>query len=57
MRIILEHAELAQLLKEALKARGVMLEEHASVDLRCNHKKGTVRLVIDTNPAEEPPAQ
>lgn len=57
MRIILEHAELAQLLKEALKARGVALEEHASVGLRCNHKKGTVRLVIDTNPPKEPSAQ
>ena len=57
MKIILERDELAKLLKEALKQRGVELADHATADLRCNHKKGSVRLVIDTNPPKEPPPQ
>lgn len=53
VKLTIEHDEVVTLLLEALKARGSDVPERAEVRLTTNHKKGTIRLIVDC-PLEKP---
>lgn len=53
MEIVLEHEEVDRLLREALKAKGVLIPREAEFRVRPNHKKGTMRAVYRTPDAQE----
>ena len=46
MEVVLEQHEVIELLREALKARGLPLSRASVIRLRRNNKKGTLRVVI-----------
>ena len=46
MELVLEQNEVVELLREALKARGVRIPTEADVRLRRNNKKGTLRVAF-----------
>lgn len=46
MELVLEHKEVVELLREALKARGVKVPVESAVRLRRNNKKGTLRVAF-----------
>lgn len=50
MEFIIEHAEIDRLLRKALAAEGIEVPSEAEMVLRQNHKKGTVRVVFQTQP-------
>jgi hypothetical protein len=48
VEIVLEHEEVDRLLREALQARGVRVPPDAEFRVRNNHKKGTMRVVYQS---------
>jgi hypothetical protein len=46
MQLILEQDEIIELLREALKARGMKVPSPSAIRLRRNNKKGTLRVAF-----------
>lgn len=50
MEFIIEHTEIDRLLRKALASESIEVPDSAVMVLRHNHKKGTVRVVFQTEP-------
>lgn len=48
MEFVIEHEEIDRLLRKALAAEGIEVPSEAEMAVRQNHKKGTVRVVFQT---------
>ena len=50
MEIVVEHEEVEELLREALKARGIKVPLEAVMRVRRNNKLNTIRIVFTNKP-------
>jgi len=50
MELVLEQEEVEELLREALRDRGMVLSEKMKMVIRQNHKKRSVRVVFQDRP-------
>lgn len=46
MELVLEHADIDNLLREALKARGMAIPDESVLRIRRNNKRSTIRAVF-----------
>jgi hypothetical protein len=46
MELVLEQDEIDSLLREALKARGILIPDHNIIRIRRNNKTSTIRVVF-----------
>jgi hypothetical protein len=55
VEVLLEHAEVEELLREALKARGTKAPPGSIMRVRRNNKLGTIRVVFTDKPVKDKP--